>query len=136
MRILIIDGQGGGIGGQLVAAIREQVPDSDVTAAGTNTIATSVMLKAGAHHAATGENAVVVGCRKAEVIAGPIGILVADALLGETTPAIAAAVGQSQALKILIPTSHCGVLIAGMADQPVSRLIQDAVAKIRSLGLS
>ena len=131
MNILIIDGQGGGVGAQLVSAVKENFPDCAITAVGTNTVATSVMIKAGAGQAATGENAVIVACRKADVIVGPIGIVIADSLLGEVTPAMALAVGQSGAARILIPTSHCGVAIAGMADQPITKLIQGAVAKIR-----
>ena len=86
MEILVIDGQGGGLGRQLVAAVKKAVPQAVVTAIGTNSAATSAMLKAGADRAATGENAVVVGCRRADVILGPIGIVMADALLGEITP--------------------------------------------------
>lgn len=89
MEILVIDGQGGGLGRQLVAAVKKAVPQAVVTAIGTNSAATSAMLKAGADRAATGENAVVVGCRRADVILGPIGIVMADALLGEITPAMA-----------------------------------------------
>ena len=97
MEILVIDGQGGGLGRQLVAAVKKAVPQAVVTAIGTNSAATSAMLKAGADRAATGENAVVVGCRRADVILGPIGIVMADALLGEITPAMAQAVAQSDA---------------------------------------
>ena len=85
MHILVIDAQGGGIGRQLVAQIREELPDTVITAVGTNSLATSAMLKAGADHGATGENAVIVGARKADVIVGPIGIVVADSLFGEIT---------------------------------------------------
>ena len=95
MNILIIDAQGGGIGKQLVASVRKNLPDADITAVGTNTVATTAMLKAGADRGATGENAVVVNCRRADVIIGPIGIVIADALLGEITPLMAAAVAQS-----------------------------------------
>lgn len=95
MKILVIDAQGGGIGKQVVAAVKKQLPELTITAVGTNSIATAAMLKAGADHAATGENAVVVGCKKANVIIGPIGIVIADAMFGEVTPAMATAVGQS-----------------------------------------
>ena len=91
MNVLVIDGQGGGIGKLLVSGIKSEYPDFFVTAVGANSIATSAMLKAGADAAATGENAVCVGCRKADVIAGPVGIVIADALLGEITPKMAAA---------------------------------------------
>ena len=98
MKVLVIDAQGGGIGKQVVAAIKHKQPHIEITAVGTNSTATTAMLKAGADHAATGENAVVVGCRTADVIIGPIGIVIADAMFGEVTPTIAVAVGQSRFL--------------------------------------
>ena len=91
------------------------------------------MMKAGAHLAATGENAVLVGCRKADAIIGPLGIVIADALLGEITPAMAAAVGQSRAKRILIPVNHCDNLVAGVGKQSMGSLVQDAVDLLRSL---
>ena len=128
MNILIIDAQGGGIGRQLVAAIRESLPEAEITAVGTNTAATAAMLKAGAQHGATGENAVVVGCRRADVIIGPVGIVIADALYGEVTPAMALAVGQSAAKRILIPVNHCDNVIVGAAALSMGAMI-DAVVK-------
>lgn len=133
MNILVIDAQGGGIGRQLVSAIKQAVPSASVTAVGTNSAATSAMLKSGADRAATGENAVVVNARRADVIAGPIGIVVADSLLGEITPAMAAAVGQSSATRVLIPISHCDTVVAGMPDVSMGLLIQSAVDTIRRL---
>ncbi len=130
MNILIIDGQGGGIGRQLVAAVKAACPRATVTAVGTNVSATTAMLKAGADQAATGENAVAVGARRADVIAGPIGIVIADALLGEITPVMAAAVGQSAAKRVLIPVNHCDNIIVGMPDQPLSQLAQEAARRI------
>ena len=91
MNILMIDAQGGGMGRQLVASVKKEFPQTEITAVGTNSLATSNMLKAGADHAATGENAVIVGCRKADLIIGPIGIAIADSMFGEITPAMAAA---------------------------------------------
>ena len=96
-KVLVIDGQGGGLGRQLVSALAAACPEAELTAVGTNSLAANAMLKAGASRAATGENAVVVNCRRADVIVGPIGIVIADALLGEITPAMAAAVCQSGA---------------------------------------
>ena len=113
MKILIVDGQGGGIGRQLVEALRRE-GERDITCVGTNAIATSAMLRAGATRVATGENAVAVACREADVIAGPVGIVVADALLGEVTPRMAAAVGQSRARKVLIPVNQCGNFVVGV----------------------
>ena len=131
MHVLIIDAQGGGIGRQLVAAIRQTIPEAVITAVGTNSVATSAMRKAGAHDA--GENAVVVACRKADVIVGPIGIVIADSLLGEITPVMATAVGQSSAKRILIPFNHCDNLIAGVSNTSVSALLQEAVSILRQL---
>lgn len=133
VHILVIDAQGGGIGKQLVAAIRQAVSGVVVTAVGANSAATSAMLKAGADRAATGENAVVVACRHADVIVGPVGIAIADSLLGEITPAMALAVGQSSAARILIPSNRCGNLIAGVTDQSMAALVQHAVQLLRDL---
>ena len=133
MNILIIDAQGGGIGRALVATVRQNIPDAEITAVGTNSVATSNMIKAGAHHAATGENAVIVGCRTADVITGPVGIVIADALFGEISPAMAVAVGQSNAKRFLIPVSQCGNLVAGVKDKNINVLVQDAVSLIKML---
>lgn len=131
MNVLIIDAQGGGFGKQLVTAIKREFPEVDITAVGTNSAATGAMLKAGADHAATGENAVIVGARKADIITGPIGIVIADSLYGEITPAMALAVAQSSAKRILVPSNHCDNIIAGVSDLSVGKLIQSAVEEIR-----
>ena len=133
MEILVIDGQGGGLGRQLVAAVQQAVPEARITAVGTNSQATAAMRKAGAHRTATGENAVVVACRKADVIVGPIGMVIADALLGEITPAMALAVAQSSARRLLLPVSHCDNLVAGVEDSSVARLVQCAADTLRQL---
>ena len=127
MNLLVIDAQGGGIGKQVVAAVKKNFPAVRVTAVGTNSAAATAMLKAGADAAATGENAVIVGCRKADVIVGPIGIVIADSLYGEITPAMAAAVGQSAAKRILIPINHCDNYIVGVPDLAIGRLIDGVV---------
>lgn len=126
----MIDGQGGGIGKALVSGIKQNLPQSVVTAIGTNSAATVNMQKAGADKAATGENAVIVACRRADVIIGPVGIVVADALLGEVTPKMAQAVGSANAKKILIPVNMCEIMIAGVPDTNVSTLVQRAIAMI------
>lgn len=131
MKILVIDAQGGGIGKQVVAAIKREQPHIEITAIGTNGTATTAMLKAGADHAATGENAVVVGCRTADIIIGPIGIVIADAMFGEVTPAMAVAVGQSRAKRLLIPVNHCENIVVGISDLSVGNLIEEVLKKIK-----
>ena len=133
MNILVIDAQGGGIGRQLVAAVKEALPQARLTAVGTNTLATSAMLKAGADAAATGENAVVVNCKKADVIVGPMGIVIAAPLLGEVTPAMACAVAQSRAKRILIPINHCDNIVVGVSNLNTGKLIQDAMEELRKI---
>lgn len=133
MTVLIVDGQGGRLGKQLVKEVRERFPQLPLMAVGTNSMATESMLKAGADRAATGENAVVVACRKADVIIGPVGIVIADALLGEVTPAMAKAVGQSEAVRILLPSDKCDTFIAGVGSNGMSALVEDAMDKLASL---
>ena len=130
MNILVMDAQGGGIGKQVVTAVRTRFPDVTITAVGTNAAATTVMLRAGADEGATGENAAVVCCRRADVIIGPVGIVIADAMLGEVTPRMAVAVGQSAAKRILIPVNHCTNFIAGVADLSVGRLVDSVVVEL------
>lgn len=127
MKVLIIDGQGGGLGRQLVAAVKERFPEIEVLAVGANSTATGAMLRAGADQAATGENAVLVASRRADVIMGPIGIVIADAMLGEITPVMAAAAGQSEAKRILLPVGQCDNIIAGVRDMPMAKMVQEAV---------
>ncbi len=136
--ILVIDGQGGKLGRLLVESLR-QSGTYHITAVGTNAIATSNMLRAEPDEAATGENAVRVCSRGADVICGPIGIVIADAMNGEVTPAIALAVGRADAVRVLIPmnrlTSHrqCANWVAGIRDVPLAELVRDAVRQIVDL---
>ena len=127
MNIVVIDGQGGGMGKMLVAAILEKYPPAALTAVGTNSAATLAMRKAGATRAATGENAVVVACRTADVIVGPVGIAVADALMGEVTPRMAEAVGSSRARRVLIPVNACETIIVGVEEAGIATLVRKAV---------
>ena len=133
MNVLIIDAQGGGAGRQLIAALKEALPGAHITAVGTNSAATANMLKAGAHEAATGENPVVVCSRKADVIAGPAGIIMADSMLGEITPAMALAVARSSAKKVLLPFSQCGTVIVGVSEKGIGALVQAAVREIKEM---
>ena len=130
MNIVVIDGQGGQVGAQLIKEICANFQNINLTAVGTNAAATTAMVKAGAKKAATGENPIIVACRKADVIIGPIGIVIADALLGEITPDAAKAVGQSDAVRILIPINKCENLVAGVTNLTLTSLIEDALAKL------
>ncbi|MEY8336433.1 DUF3842 family protein [Lachnospiraceae bacterium 62-35] len=133
MKIVVIDGQGGRMGKSVIEQLKKQRPQLEIIAVGTNSIATSAMIKAGADAAATGENPVLVNSREADIIIGPIGIVMADSLLGEITPAMAEAVSGSQAYKILIPVNRCRHYIAGCAEQPLGVYIKEVVEKVDSL---
>lgn len=128
MKILVIDGQGGRIGSQFINRWKKAgASRGTVVAVGTNSMATEAMLKAGADGAATGENPVCVNARDADYIVGPIGILAADALLGEITPQIAASVARSRAEKILIPVNTCSYRVAGVGNYTLNELIDDVI---------
>ena len=133
MKIAVIDGQGGRIGQMIVSAIKKEGISCNIRAIGTNSTATAAMMKAGADEGATGENPVIVACRQADVIIGPVGLLVADGLLGEITPAMAVAVGQSEAKKLLLPLNMCNNIVVGTQSLPVSALIAETVSCLRSL---
>lgn len=133
MKIVVIDGQGGRLGQLVVESIKKENIDAPVYAIGTNSIATSGMLKAGANYGATGENPVIVACRDADVIIGPIGILAADSLLGEITPAMALAVGQSKAVKLLLPVNHCNNRVVGAKQLTMNDIVKEAVESLKEL---
>lgn len=133
MKITIIDGQGGRIGKTIIEQLKATHKELELYAIGTNSIATSAMLKAGADYGATGENAVLVNAADSDIIIGPIGIVFANALLGEITPAIATAVGSSKAYKILIPVNKCNHFVAGCSETSMSEYIRMAVEKIDSI---
>ncbi|MBR3641287.1 MAG: DUF3842 family protein [Oscillibacter sp.] len=127
VRILVIDGQGGQIGSQLVRRLTGRYENAQILAVGTNATAAAAMKKAGADQAAAGENPVLVACRRADVIVGPVGVVIADSMLGEVTPAMAAAVAQADAVRVLIPVNRCENLIAGVPDLSLTALIEDAL---------
>ena len=131
MRVLIIDGQGGGLGRQLVTAVKEYDQDIEVLAVGTNSAATNAMLKAGADQAATGENSVVVASERVDVIMGPVGIVIADSMLGEITSRMAVAVGQSRAKRILIPVNLCDSIVVGVSDASMGKNVQNAIDALK-----
>lgn len=132
--VLVIDGQGGNMGRQLIEQLLLQSPITlEITVVGTNAIATANMLKASARaQGATGENAVVVAARNADIIVGPVGIVMADALMGEITPVMANAVAQSRAYKVLLPVNKCNHFIVGIRDDSMSQLVQQAVREVIS----
>lgn len=132
MTILVIDGQGGKLGRSLVENIKKSFPHVVVMAVGTNSAASDAMRRAGADRVATGENPVIVACRSAQIIAGPIGIAIADALMGEISPAMANAVASSCAYRVLIPMNLCSTYVAGV-DKKSPAILDDAMAHIRSL---
>ncbi|MCL2003756.1 MAG: DUF3842 family protein [Oscillospiraceae bacterium] len=133
MKVVVIDGQGGKMGQMLIERIKSTGLPCELIAIGTNSIATSVMLKAGAGAGATGENPVIAASRDADVIIGPIGIISADSLLGEVTPAMAASVGQSKAKKLLLPVNLCNNIIVGTRSLTVAKLIEETVGELSKI---
>lgn len=133
MNILVMDSQGGGIGKEVIKGIRREFPKVMITAVGTNGLATAAMLKAGANQAATGENAVVVNAKNVDVIVGPIGIVITDAMLGEVTKKMAVAIGKSSAKRILIPVNHCDNIIVGVSDLSIKNLVDGVLFELRKV---
>ena len=131
--ILIIDGQGGGVGRSLVEKLRQQKVEAQILAVGTNAMATAAMLRAGADAGATGSNPVMVNCPRADVIAGPVGIVLANSMMGEMTPEMAAAVAASPAARVLVPMGRCGTFVAGGEEKSLAQYIEDAVEIIGRL---
>ncbi|HBK84693.1 MAG TPA: hypothetical protein DDZ53_01525 [Firmicutes bacterium] len=128
--IITVDGQGGKIGKMVVEQLKQKLPSLPILAIGTNSIATATMLKAGADAGATGENPVLVNAKKADIIVGPLGIIIADALLGEITPRMAQAICQSEAQKILLPVNKCQTTIVGLKEITLSEVVALAVAEV------
>ncbi|MCH5286671.1 MAG: DUF3842 family protein [Christensenellaceae bacterium] len=132
MRVIVMDAQGGGMGRLLVEGLKKALPEQPVIAVGTNALATSAMLRAGADQGATGENAVVVCAAQAELILAPIGMVLCDAMLGEVTAAMACAVGRSPAHKILVPVSRCQASVAGAQKMTMAEAVERAVAEAKA----
>jgi len=135
MNVVVMDAQGGGMGRMIIEQLKREAPEQPLIAVGTNALSTAAMLRAGADQGATGENAAIVCAGKADLIIGPMGLVLADAMLGEVTAAMAAAVARSAAHKILIPVGKCQVTVAGT--RPLSRAeaveeaVREAVRRIR-----
>lgn len=132
-KIVVIDGQGGRMGAALTTQFRAAGVNAEIIAIGTNSTATTAMLKAGADAAATGENPVIVNCADADIIAGPVGIISANSLLGEITPKMAAAVSESRAQKLLLPISRCSITLIGTAEMPLGEYVRLAAEKAKEL---
>lgn len=130
MKVIVIDGQGGKMGRTVVDQLKKKYPTIEILAIGTNSIATASMLKAGADYGATGENPVIVGCEDADLIIGPIGIVIANSLFGEVTPKMACAVGHSKAKKLFIPVNRCNHYIVGVQDLSLSDYIEQIISKV------
>ena len=133
MKVVVIDGQSGRMGQLFIDRARSAGISCEILAVGTNALATAAMLKAGADAGATGENPVLVACRTADIIVGPIGILSADSLLGEITPTMAVAIGQSAAKKLLLPVNQCSNIVVGTQSLSLSKLMDEAVDLLRSM---
>ena len=135
MVILVVDGQGGGVGRALVEQLKAALMGTDVQilAAGTNTAAAGAMLRAGADAAATGENAVIYNAARADIIVGSLGIVAANAMMGELSPAMATAISGSPAVKVLIPNNRCGLFVSGVTDEPMEERIAKAVRMVKNI---
>ena len=132
MKVVIIDGQGGRLGRLLVEKVKTRLPQAKIYALGTNAVATAAMRKAGADFGATGENPVVRNVMDADGVLGPVGIVVADSILGEITPAMAESVGSCRAKKFLVPMNSCGVVVAGVEELPLPVYVSQAVDALAS----
>ena len=132
MIIAVIDGMGGGIGAQVVSALRDELPSYiEIYALGTNSKATSSMMKAHANKGATGENAIIVSTKKASIVVAPVSAVIPNAMMGEVTARISEAISDSEALKILLPIMPEDVEMVGLEGKPLSLLIKDAVKVIK-----
>lgn len=130
-KVLVVDAHGGGVGKQIIQALKKNFQDLEITAIGTNSTATSNMLKAGADQVATGENAIKVACKQTDLIIGPLGIIIADSLTGEITPKIAKAIGKSSAKRILFPFNNCNNQILGVKNLNLNDLIQELIIYLK-----
>lgn len=133
--IVVIDGMGGSIGQQIVLKLRESFPKSTILALGANAVAAQNMMKAGANHVASGENAFRVNLPKADIIVAPLAVAIPDSMMGEITPAMAEAVALSEARKFFLPLTNPKVEIAGLVYQPIPHLMEEIVKKLKDLGV-
>lgn len=132
MRIVVMDGKGGGLGRAIAEALCPLLaPGDELLALGTNSHATANILRGGATDGATGENAVCVMAGRADLIVGPIAIIAADAMMGEVTPRMAEAISKSPAEKLLLPLGRCGITVVGAADEPMARRLERVTEYVR-----
>jgi hypothetical protein len=132
--ILVVDGQGGGLGKSVIEKLREAKLNADIIAVGTNSVATGVMLRAGADNAATGENALVYNAGLADFIVGPIGMISANSMLGEISAAMAGAIASAPGMKLLIPLNKCNLYVGGVSeDTGIAEKIDDIIVKLRAM---
>jgi len=132
VRITVVDGQGGGIGKLIVEKIRKALPDSEIIALGTNALAVSLMLKAGANDGASGENAIIVNAPSADIIVGSLNILLANSMLGEFTPGMARAISESKALKLILPITRSSVEVIGSGSEPLPHQVDLLIKRIKN----
>jgi hypothetical protein len=134
MKLMVMDGQGGGIGAAVIKGLRQSMGvDPEILALGTNSIATSKMMKAGANRGGTGENAILCTSRMADVIIGPLGILMTNAMMGEVTAEMASAVSSSEAIKILIPLTQEKVRLVGVSGEPLPHLVNQVIEMVKEM---
>jgi hypothetical protein len=132
LKIAVVDGQGGGIGRLMVEKLRQEMgPACYIIGLGTNAIATSMMLKAGANEGASGENALVYSASRVDVIVGSIAIIAANSYSGELTPRMSEAIASAEAVKILIPLNRCGIEISGVVDDPLPVQVDYLVNQVK-----
>lgn len=133
-KIAVIDGQGGGIGKLIIERLRSTFGNEiSIMALGTNALAASLMIKAGANEGASGENSILYNSPKVDIIVGSIGIISANSMLGELTPVMAKAISESPAVKVLIPLNRCNIYVAGVKDQPLPHYLEDAINMVGNM---
>lgn len=130
MTIAVVDGMGGGVGKAIVEALLARCPEAEIWALGTNALATAAMKRAGAHRAATGDNAICVSCRRADIVTGSLGIVLAESMMGEISPRVAHEISACNAQKILIPTNKCHVTVIGLGDMPLGQQIEALAQRV------